>query len=334
MINKIKQNLIYFFNAGLGALAFILYAFPYAVVKASRTRTFSGYRIMGRLWSIGFEGPFCALIQILVLLLGISMLVYGAFGILKAFGIFTVLPDKIGKLNAKKLGFLALLGYAGLNVILLVSTLFLCFENLIFDHVKRFAPHVGSFITILIACGAVVAYKILEDKFAVGEDYVEEEYRCSKCNRRVRKSVKFCSKCGGEIIRLENVIKAGKRIDYFCSSCFKSAKKNDAFCPDCGGKIVSSASENQDSGAPAFDVVITAAGENIFLTVKALRMATNIGLQEAKERIESAPATVAEGVNEAVAKRIEKYLTEAGAAVEIIELGKSEEPAAGEPKAE
>ena len=130
-------------------------------------------------------------------------------------GVINAFPKRIGKIETKKLGFLMLLGYAGLNVILLLQMLFLCLEN-------------------------------------------------------------------------------------------------------------------NENDAPLFDVVITSSGKNKFLTIKALRMAIDLGLEDAKNLVESAPSKVAEGVSRAVAGRIEKYLTDSGATVEITELDKPEEPTVAE----
>jgi ribosomal protein L7/L12 len=324
MANKIKQNLIYFFNAGLGVLAFILYAIPYVTIKSPRTRTFNGYRIIGRLFSVGLEGPICSIIQILTLILGISMLVYGILGILKALGIVSIIPDKIGKFEDKRLGFIALIVYAGLNLVLFGEFIFLCFENFLFDYVRSIAPHAGLFIAVIVSWCAVLAYRILCDVLEPKEDYVKEEYRCSKCNKRARKSAKFCSECGGEIVKTETVVEVDKKCDYFCSKCFANAKKGEQFCSVCGGKVISSLDEDEETDAPLFDVVLTSKGNNILRTVKALMSCTDMNLMDAKKCAESAPMAVAERISEPKARRIEKLITESGATVELIALAASE----------
>lgn len=67
----------------------------------------------------------------------------------------------------------------------------------------------------------------------------------------------------------------------------------------------------------AFDVVLTAAGENKVGVIKAVRAVTSLGLKEAKDLVESAPATVKEGVAKADAEAMKKTLEEAGAKVEL-----------------
>jgi len=66
-----------------------------------------------------------------------------------------------------------------------------------------------------------------------------------------------------------------------------------------------------------FDVVMTSFGENKVSAIKAVRSITGLGLKEAKELVESAPASVKEGVSKDEAEEIKKQLEEAGATVEI-----------------
>jgi large subunit ribosomal protein L7/L12 len=66
-----------------------------------------------------------------------------------------------------------------------------------------------------------------------------------------------------------------------------------------------------------FDVVLKAAGEKKINVIKAVREVTSLGLKEAKDLVESAPATVKEGVSKDEAESIKKKFEEAGATVEI-----------------
>lgn len=66
-----------------------------------------------------------------------------------------------------------------------------------------------------------------------------------------------------------------------------------------------------------FNVVMTKAGDNKINVIKAIRTITSLGLKEAKDLVESAPAIVKEGVNKAQAADIKKQLEEAGATVEV-----------------
>ncbi len=67
----------------------------------------------------------------------------------------------------------------------------------------------------------------------------------------------------------------------------------------------------------SFDVVLAAIGDNKVGVIKAVRAITNLGLKEAKDLVESAPATVKEAVAKADAQNMKKQLEEAGAKVDL-----------------
>lgn len=66
-----------------------------------------------------------------------------------------------------------------------------------------------------------------------------------------------------------------------------------------------------------FDVVLTGFGDNKIAAIKAVRAITGLGLKEAKEMVEGAPATLKEGVAKDEAESVKKQLEEAGATVEL-----------------
>lgn len=66
-----------------------------------------------------------------------------------------------------------------------------------------------------------------------------------------------------------------------------------------------------------FDVVMTSFGGNKVAVIKAVRGITGLGLKEAKELVEGAPAPIKEGVSKDEAEDVKKQLEEAGAAVEV-----------------
>ncbi len=66
-----------------------------------------------------------------------------------------------------------------------------------------------------------------------------------------------------------------------------------------------------------FDVVLTDAGAKKINVIKAVRALTGLGLKEAKEAVESTPATIKEGVDKETAEEAKKALEEAGAGVEL-----------------
>ena len=66
-----------------------------------------------------------------------------------------------------------------------------------------------------------------------------------------------------------------------------------------------------------FNVMITSFGDKKVAVIKAVRSITGLGLKEAKDLVESAPAAVKEGVAKAEADEMQKQLEEAGASVEL-----------------
>ena len=66
-----------------------------------------------------------------------------------------------------------------------------------------------------------------------------------------------------------------------------------------------------------FDVILTSFGDNKVSAIKAVRAITGLGLKEAKDLVESAPAPIKEGVEKAEAEETAKQLEEAGASAEI-----------------
>ena len=80
-----------------------------------------------------------------------------------------------------------------------------------------------------------------------------------------------------------------------------------------GGGEAAEAVEEQTE----FDVVLASFGENKVASIKAVRAITGLGLKEAKEMVESAPATLKEGVDKAGAEEMKAKLEEVGAKVEL-----------------
>ena len=66
-----------------------------------------------------------------------------------------------------------------------------------------------------------------------------------------------------------------------------------------------------------FDVILKEAGANKIGVIKVVRALTSLGLKEAKEKVDGAPATLKEGVSKDEAEEAKKQLTEAGATVEV-----------------
>ena len=67
----------------------------------------------------------------------------------------------------------------------------------------------------------------------------------------------------------------------------------------------------------SFDVVLKNAGAQKLQVVKAVKEQTGLGLKEAKDIVDAAPATVKEGLDKASAEALKKALEDVGAEVEL-----------------
>ena len=85
-----------------------------------------------------------------------------------------------------------------------------------------------------------------------------------------------------------------------------------AAAPTAGGDGAAPA-EEKDS----FDVILTGAGDKKIQVIKVVRAITGLGLKEAKDVVDGAPAPVKEGVTKDEADKIKAELEEAGAGVEV-----------------
>ena len=66
-----------------------------------------------------------------------------------------------------------------------------------------------------------------------------------------------------------------------------------------------------------FDVMLTSFGSSKVPVIKVVREITGLGLKEAKDLVEGAPAAVKEGVSKDEAEELQKKLEEAGASAEV-----------------
>ncbi|MAV23315.1 MAG: 50S ribosomal protein L7/L12 [Gammaproteobacteria bacterium TMED278] len=86
-----------------------------------------------------------------------------------------------------------------------------------------------------------------------------------------------------------------------------------AAAPAAAGAGDAPAEEEKD----AFDVVLSAAGDQKVQVIKAVRAITGLGLKEAKDMVDGAPSTLKEGVAKDDAEAMLTQLTEAGATAEL-----------------
>ncbi|MBQ8487303.1 MAG: 50S ribosomal protein L7/L12 [Prevotella sp.] len=67
----------------------------------------------------------------------------------------------------------------------------------------------------------------------------------------------------------------------------------------------------------SFDVILKSAGAAKLQVVKAVKEACGLGLKEAKDLVDGAPATVKEGLSKEEAENLKKTIEAAGAEVEL-----------------
>ncbi|MEO7419232.1 MAG: 50S ribosomal protein L7/L12 [Thermoanaerobaculia bacterium] len=108
------------------------------------------------------------------------------------------------------------------------------------------------------------------------------------------------------VLELNNLVKALE--DHYGVSAAAAVA-----APAAGGAAAAPVVEEKTE----FDVVLKAAGEKKINVIKAVREVTSLGLKEAKDLVESAPATVKEAVSKDEAEAIKKKFEEAGATIEI-----------------
>ncbi len=235
----------------MGFMTFVLLAFPYMEAfqknsSGTETEGMSGYKIMDfSLWEgmeASFFGGLLSFLEIILIIGGIAMLAYGAYCIVKDMGLFSIdaIPDEVcSKVYSKY----ALIGYAGISVISLISAIIISSSNtktietwIAGEYSIGLRCGIGIIITALLSIGTVVVDMFVIPKLNLPEDgnAPRVSYVCTKCGKTAKKGVNFCPSCGGTVEE-----KAVGTIVYECSQCGKTAKKDAKFCPQCGGAVVS-----------------------------------------------------------------------------------------------
>ena len=92
--------------------------------------------------------------------------------------------------------------------------------------------------------------------------------------------------------------------------------------PAGGGVVMAAAAGGGDGGEAAvekteFDVILTGFGDSKIPVIKAVWAATGLGLKEAKELVESAPAPLKEGASQEEADQLKEEIEAAGGACDI-----------------
>ena len=109
------------------------------------------------------------------------------------------------------------------------------------------------------------------------------------------------------VLELNNLVKALE--DHYGVSAAAAAVAVPAGGGDAGGAAEEEKTE--------FDVILTSFGDKKINVIKVVRAVTSLGLKEAKDLVESAPAPVKEAASKEEAEEIKQKLEEAGAQVDL-----------------
>ena len=93
--------------------------------------------------------------------------------------------------------------------------------------------------------------------------------------------------------------------------------KDDYGIEPAAAAVIVAAAAVEEEEKTSFDVILKAAGPQKLAVVKAVKELTGMGLKESKELVDSAPATIKEGISKDEAEALVKTLSEAGAEVEL-----------------
>ena len=111
---------------------------------------------------------------------------------------------------------------------------------------------------------------------------------------------------GLTVLELNNLVKALE--DHYGVSAAAAV----AAAPAAGGAAAAPVEEKTE-----FDVILKSAGDKKINVIKVVREVTSLGLKEAKDLLESAPATVKEAISKDEAEAVKKKFEEAGATVDL-----------------
>ena len=84
-----------------------------------------------------------------------------------------------------------------------------------------------------------------------------------------------------------------------------------------GGAQAAGGEEGGEEEKTVFDVSLEDFGSNKIKVIKAVRGVTDLGLKDAKELVEGAPAVIKEQVDKDTAEEVKEALEDAGATVEL-----------------
>lgn len=251
MVEKMKSNLGYTLCAGFGLLNLILMAFPYATAYVEygsyeMSEGASGYTVMGT-FDGGFGGVMSSLVLVLILIGGLAMLALGACGLLKAMGNLPGFPEEIGGLKTKQIAEYALLGMAGLHVLLLIFMFIFSLSNSesAYGYSAGVGLGFGLFFSLIVAGGAAGLYlwaKQNKPEMIEGDTQPAiAPATCAKCGAVLADGTKFCVACGTPVEQApaqpEVPAQPEAPVAPVCSGCGAPVGADTKFCTTCGTPV-------------------------------------------------------------------------------------------------
>ena len=76
-------------------------------------------------------------------------------------------------------------------------------------------------------------------------------------------------------------------------------------------------SSDKEEEQTEFDLILKSFGDNKIAVIKAVRHITGLGLKDAKDMVEGAPATIKEAISKKEVEEMTKQLEDSGAVVEL-----------------
>ena len=76
-------------------------------------------------------------------------------------------------------------------------------------------------------------------------------------------------------------------------------------------------SSDQQEEQTEFDLILKSFGDNKIAVIKAVRAITGLGLKDAKDMVEGAPATIKEAISKKEVEEMTKQLEDSGAVIEL-----------------
>lgn len=117
------------------------------------------------------------------------------------------------------------------------------------------------------------------------------------------------------VLELSELVKALE--DKFGVSASAPVAAVPAAAPAAGAGAAEEEEEEEEEEKTEFNVVLKDFGDKKIPVIKEVRSITNLGLREAKEKVEQVPVAIMEGVSKEDAEKAKQQLEDAGATVDI-----------------